>query len=649
MKKFLLAGSLFLTLSGGSVFAIPPAYEGEFSNPVVEKHYRGDVVEEFTKRFFEAEGWKPVDAKVGNSGIDNLFIKTDKNGNVRDVLIVESKANSSTLGTTKGKGVQMSKEWILRSLDEKIKQLERDLSKTTDPRKAKEIEKQLKILRQVRALVEKNNYRARLLELKHLGGKKFELILKEIPAGITAQELAKIKNQLKVKVRKIIDLNKNDKLARILKSCIKEITESYTKIGKFTRASTLRKTLAKAPFKAPNIAKTLSMIKKLKVATFAKEALNAIPVIGSIIAAGAQIGYDIYVANVLERLAKEHELLGKQIQLNSQKIAELALRQEALAKTQQKLISQVSQLALTQKQIMFQVANLADSLTQVKTQIAEIKRGIFVTGLELLKNYFVTGDLAYLNEAIAQLITARNVKNPKLEPIITLYLVNAYAEKFHRVKNIKEVQLIKKEFRHLADLVSQDSKNIKLLLTAYQALADIPLEEKNQILREAVLKVIDQKLKGYLFEDALTLAENYASLTGDKSLYSLVLRERLENYNRYRHFQNPAQALEIVKKYQNSLLVKEAVKYLYRNNYFNLALEVLNSKDTRDETFQIGAYLSIFSYLGDTDRVQKLIRLVEENPTYLPTTKRLVAQFKTIDVGRVNTKETFNLSEVLSF
>ena len=73
----------------------------------------------------------------------------------------------------------------------------------------------------------------------------------------------------------------------------------------------------------------------------------------------------------------------------------------------------MSQLALTQKQIMFQVANLADSLTQVKTQIAEIKRGIFVTGLELLKNYFVTGDLAYLNEAIAQLITARNVKNPK--------------------------------------------------------------------------------------------------------------------------------------------------------------------------------------------------------------------------------------------
>jgi hypothetical protein len=96
-------------------------------------------------------------------------------------------------------------------------------------------------------------------------------------------------------------------------------------------------------------------------------------------------------------------------------------------------------------------------------------------------------------------------------------------------------------------------------------------------------------------------------------------------------------------------LVKEAVKYLYRNNYFDLALRVLNSKDIGDETFQIGAYLSIFFYLGDTDRVQKLIRLVEENPTYLPTTKRFVARFKTFEVKRVETKETFDLSEIVSF
>ena len=107
--------------------------------------------------------------------------------------------------------------------------------------------------------------------------------------------------------------------------------------------------------------------------------------------------------------------------------------------------------------------------------------------------------------------------------------------------------------------------------------------------------------------------------------------------------------MEIVEKYQNSLLVKEAVKYLYRNNYFDLALRVLNSKDIGDETFQIGAYLTIFSYLGDTDRVQKLIRLVEENPTYLPTTKRFVARFKTLEIKRVETKETFDLSEIVSF
>ncbi len=649
MRKILLTGSLLLTFSGYfyQSFAMSTAYEGKFTSEVAKKHYIGDVVEEFTqsliedkefaKLFFEEGGWTHIDTKVGRGGIDNLFVKFDKNGNVKKVLIVECKGNSSILSNTKHKGFQMSKEWILKSLEEKITALKGELYLETDPKKVENLKKQLKVLKQVKALVERNLYRARLLELQYLSGKKFKLILKEIPAGVSSEELRKIKGNLKVTAEKIISLNGKDKLSRILRKTIKKVTDKYKKAGKFIASSQIRKTMVKATIKIPNTSKILSKIKYLKATAVVKNALELIPVVGPLLGLGAQIAYDIYLANTLERLAKEQEILGKQIQINTEKIVELTIGQE--------------KLALVQRQLIAQVANLSDSIAQVRNQIAEIKKGIFVTGLELLKNYFITGDIAYLNEAIAQLLTARNVKNPKLEPIITLYLLNAYAEKFRKVKNTKEIELIKKEFKHLADLTYKDSKNLKLLFTAYSALGDIPFEEKNQTFRKAVLKVINQKLGNNLFDDAVKLAENYGFLTGDRSLYKLAIERRLENYNRHKNFQNPAQAMEIIEKYQNSLLVKEAVKYLYRNNYFTLALNVLNSKDLHDEVFEIKAYLCIFYYLGDTQRIEKLIKLVEENPTYRKTTKEVVLKLKKLFKENLkrNPNEVFDVRDVVSF
>ena len=60
---------------------------------------------------FEATSWSPATPhRIGNQGIDGLFFRTDRNGNLRSMMVAEAKYGSSQLGKTKT-GLQMSREW----------------------------------------------------------------------------------------------------------------------------------------------------------------------------------------------------------------------------------------------------------------------------------------------------------------------------------------------------------------------------------------------------------------------------------------------------------------------------------------------------------------------------------------------------------
>jgi len=67
-------------------------------------------------RYFEHSGWTRIDGQVGRTGFDGLFVKYE-DGVIKDVLIAESKYNTSTLQSTNF-GVQMSEEWIRRKMVE---------------------------------------------------------------------------------------------------------------------------------------------------------------------------------------------------------------------------------------------------------------------------------------------------------------------------------------------------------------------------------------------------------------------------------------------------------------------------------------------------------------------------------------------------
>ena len=109
-------------------------------------HKIGQIGESVMTKFFTASGWKQIPGEVGRNGIDGLFVKRDKNGNIIDVIFAESKYNTSRLKLTKADGQQMSKKWLLA----KIKRLDEAHPNNPD-------------YKRLRSMVENDQYRARLI------------------------------------------------------------------------------------------------------------------------------------------------------------------------------------------------------------------------------------------------------------------------------------------------------------------------------------------------------------------------------------------------------------------------------------------------------------------------------------------------------
>jgi len=100
-------------------------------------------------QFYTTSGWIQVEGEIGRNGIDGLYYKK-KNGVIKDVLVAESKWNTSRLGRSgKNKAVkQMSQEWVLRTMNKLIRKMPSDTYST------------------LKRFIENNQYRARLFRLK---------------------------------------------------------------------------------------------------------------------------------------------------------------------------------------------------------------------------------------------------------------------------------------------------------------------------------------------------------------------------------------------------------------------------------------------------------------------------------------------------
>lgn len=111
-------------------------------------------------QFYTQSGWTRIEGQIGRNGIDGLYYKRN-NGQIKEVLVAESKWNKSRLGLSgQGKTVkQMSQEWILKTLDKLVKKMDTDTYRT------------------IRSFISHDQYRARLFRMKPVGDNSIQITI----------------------------------------------------------------------------------------------------------------------------------------------------------------------------------------------------------------------------------------------------------------------------------------------------------------------------------------------------------------------------------------------------------------------------------------------------------------------------------------
>jgi len=89
-------------------YVVRNVFKGSFGESIAEKSY---IDAYLTK----SGHWQSITPRAGPQGLDHLFIKT-KNGVIQDVMVGESKFNTSALNKNTRDGIQMGDEWIGKRL-----------------------------------------------------------------------------------------------------------------------------------------------------------------------------------------------------------------------------------------------------------------------------------------------------------------------------------------------------------------------------------------------------------------------------------------------------------------------------------------------------------------------------------------------------
>jgi hypothetical protein len=113
--------------------AIPLIHFSSSQPSYAMNHLKGDFGETIMRDCFTSKLLKATDrwssttpARTGRAGIDGLYLKLDRNGLPRNLLIADAKYGSAKLGVTRD-GVQMSDNWIKPRLRQ-TSQMYRDLA-----------------------------------------------------------------------------------------------------------------------------------------------------------------------------------------------------------------------------------------------------------------------------------------------------------------------------------------------------------------------------------------------------------------------------------------------------------------------------------------------------------------------------------------
>jgi hypothetical protein len=158
MKKIILLSITLITLSLSREIPSDNKIQGRLNI------INGASSECVMHKFYTQSSWIQIEGEIGRNGIDGLYYKLNKRDKIKEVLVAESKWNTSKLSKSgKNKTIkQMSQKWVLKTMDKLIKK---------NPNMPYHTLKQF---------IEQNQYRARLFKLKPTSNNSIQISIYKI-------------------------------------------------------------------------------------------------------------------------------------------------------------------------------------------------------------------------------------------------------------------------------------------------------------------------------------------------------------------------------------------------------------------------------------------------------------------------------------
>lgn len=176
--KFIFCVLCFLVSSFSNY--VEAAISHASANGKIVSNVHGPLGESYMDTYFLQQGWEKLEGEVGRNGIDGLYVRRGKNGEILKVMVAESKFGSSKLKMACS-APQMSHAWSLCKLDaleQSIQKKKTILEKKKqsgflhkdEKQELQKLQHQEKDIKQVRKHIVNGSYRRRIFRSRVKAG-----------------------------------------------------------------------------------------------------------------------------------------------------------------------------------------------------------------------------------------------------------------------------------------------------------------------------------------------------------------------------------------------------------------------------------------------------------------------------------------------
>ena len=326
------------------------------------------------------------------------------------------------------------------------------------------------------------------------------------------------------------------------------------------------------------------------------------------------LGATVTNLNKIELLEKEQNIMGKNIAQSEYDI-----------KVLNKDVTNLTTLYNTLDAHLNTLQQLVEKNSQ---EIKGLKNNFFITGLEQLEQYNQTANPSPLNNAIDNFQYGKNLLNFDIKYLSYQYYLIATTEEFlYNQKNdktfkvVENREVIENSFKNLLNTLPVKYEYLAILTTSYISVMGVLEEQTVQGLltpiKKYYLKLIDKLIQQHKYDTAVSVANDWKTMSGEELALEKAKKERDENFQKYEmDFTDTKTIDNILQTNQNTQLVQKAFDTLMILQDKEGAKKLLDMKVFEDKEFRMKAYMKLYYKMGREDKIAELKSLILSNSSY---------------------------------